>query len=124
MEEQRELLWRVGRGALWVVAGGGALLAAVGRWDWALGFAIGGGISLGNFSLIARTVAQGSRATALRPVRVIRGALLRLGLTGLALFFVIVYLPVSLIGLALGLLAVPVVVVAGALRQGFGVDAE
>ncbi len=124
MEEQRELLWRVARGALGLLAGGGALLSAFGRWDWALGFAVGGGISLGNFSLIARTVAQGSRATALRPVRVIRGALLRLGLTGLALFFVIVYLPVSLIGLALGLLAVPVVVVAGALRQGFGVDAE
>lgn len=124
MEEQRELLWRVARGALGLLAGGGVLLSAFGRWDWALGFAVGGGISLGNFSLIARTVAQGSRATALRPVRVIRGALLRLGLTGLALFFVIVYLPVSLIGLALGLLAVPVVVVAGALRQGFGVDAE
>ena len=124
MEEQRELLWHVGRGALGLLAGGGALFSAFGRWDWALGFAVGGGISLGNFSLIARTVAQGSRATALRPVRVIRGALLRLGLTGLALFFVIVYLPVSLIGLALGLLAVPVVVVVGALRQGFGVDAE
>lgn len=124
MDEQRDLLRRVARGALWLVVGGGALLAALGRWDWALGFAVGGGISLGNFSLIARAVAQGSGGQALRPARVLRGSLLRLGLTGLALFLVVVYLPVNLIALALGLLAVQVVVVAGAFRRGFQVGAE
>jgi len=123
LEEQRELLRRVGRGALWVVAGGGALLTAVGRWDWDIGFAIGGGLSLGNFSLIARAVAQGSRTEGLRPARVLWGSLLRLGLTGLALFLVVVYLPVNLIALALGLLAVQVVLVFGAFRRGFREDA-
>lgn len=125
MDEQRELLRRVALGALTLLAGGGGLLLALGRWDWALGFAVGGGISLGNFSMIAQAVAQGSRDAALRPARVLRGSLLRLGLTGLVLFLVVVYLPVNLIALALGLLAVQVVVVAGALRRGApGPDAE
>ena len=124
MDEQRELLWRVARGALWLLAGGGALLTVLGRWDWLLGFAVGGGISLGNFSLIARAVAQGSGTKALRPAQVLRGSLLRLILTGLALFLVVVYLPVNLIALAAGLLAVQVVVVAGAFRRGFQVDAD
>ncbi len=124
MEEQRDLLRRVARGALWLLAGGGALLTALGRWDWALGFALGGGISLGNFSLIARAVAEGRGTKELRPARVLRGSLLRLGLTGLALFLVVVYLPVNLIALALGLLAVQVVVVAGAFRRGFRVGAD
>lgn len=107
-----------------MVVAGGALLAALGRWEWALGFAVGGGISLGNFSLIARAVAQGTGGQALRPARVLRGSLLRLGLTGLALFLVVVYLPVNLIALAVGLLAVQVVVVAGVFRRGFQVGAE
>jgi len=124
LEEQRELLWRVARGALWLLAAGAALLTALGRWEWALGFAVGGGISLGNFSLIARAVAQGSGTKGLRPARVLRASLLRLGLTGLALFLVVVYLPVNLIALALGLLAVQVVVVAGAFRRGFRMGAD
>ncbi|HEV8663467.1 MAG TPA: ATP synthase subunit I [Candidatus Methylomirabilis sp.] len=124
MDEQRELLRRVARGALWLVVGGGALLAALGRWQWALGFAVGGGISLGNFSLIARAVAQASGEQVLRPARVLRGSLFRLGLTGLALFLVVIYLPVNLIALASGLLAVQVVVVAGAFRWGFQVGVE
>jgi hypothetical protein len=124
LDEQRELLRRVARGALWLVVGGGALLAALGRWEWALGFAVGGGISFGNFSLIARAVAQASGEQVLRPARVLRGSLLRLGLTGLALFLVVIYLPVNLIALASGLLAVQVVVVAGAFRRGFQVGVE
>jgi hypothetical protein len=124
LDEQRELLWRVGRGALWLLVGGGALLTALGRWDWLLGFAVGAGISLGNFSLIARAVGQAGGGKVLRPARALRDSLLRLGLTGLALFLVVVYLPVNFIALALGLLAVQVVVVAGAFRRGFQVDAE
>lgn len=124
MDEQRELLRRVARGAVWLLAGGGALLTALGRWDWALGFVVGGGISLGNFSLIARAVPRGSGTKELRPARILRGSLLRLGLTGLALFLVVVYLPVNLIAFALGLLAVQVVVVAGAFRRGFQVGAD
>jgi len=89
-----------------------------------LGFVVGGGISLGNFSLIARAVPRGSGTKELRPARILRGSLLRLGLTGLALFLVVVYLPVNLIAFALGLLAIQVVVVAGAFRRGFQVGAD
>jgi len=124
LEEQRELLRRVARGALGLLAGGGLLLAALGRWDWALGFTVGGGISLGNFSLIARAVSHAGGAKGLGSGRVLWGSLLRLGLTGLALFLVVVYLPVNLIALALGLLAVQVVVVAHAFRRGLRTNAE
>lgn len=79
------------------------------KWDWALGLAIGALVSLFSFRLIVQTVVrlterQASRSRG-KPYWWIRSLLRLLGVAIIVLL-VIVYLPVNLIGMALGLLAV------------------
>jgi hypothetical protein len=80
-----------------------------GKWDWALGLATGALVSLLSFRLIVQTVVRLTERQAPR----LRGqqywwvrSILRLFGVAAIVFFVIVYLPVNLIGMALGLLAV------------------
>jgi F0F1-type ATP synthase assembly protein I len=78
-------------------------------WDWALGFAVGALVSLISFRLIVVSVVRLMGPTPSRPtarrfwwVR----SLLRLLGAALLLLLAVRYLPVNLIGMAVGLLAV------------------
>ena len=94
-----------------VVASGLAAFGLFRLWEWALGFAAGALVSFGSFRLIVATVARfteqpSSQARGRRNWWV--GSLLRLLGAAVLLFLVVRYLPVNLIGLALGLLAVQI----------------
>jgi len=94
-----------------VVASGLAAFGLFRLWGWALGFAAGALVSLGSFRLIVATVARfteqpSSERRGQRGWWV--GSLVRLLAAAGLLFLVVRYLPVNLIGLALGLLAVQI----------------
>ena len=110
--EERE---RFVRGALaataGVVASGLAAFGLFRLWGWALGFAAGALVSLGSFRLIVATVARfsehpSSQRHSQRNWWI--GSLVRLLGSAVLLFLVVRYVPVNLIGLALGLLAVQI----------------
>jgi F0F1-type ATP synthase assembly protein I len=110
--EERE---RFVRGTLTATAGvvvfGLAAFGLFGLWDWALGFIAGALVSLVSFRLIIATVARLAQDPASRPRRQRSwwvGSLLRLLGAAVLLFLVVGYLPVNLIGLAVGLLAVQI----------------
>ena len=94
-----------------VVASGLAAFGLFRLWEWALGFAAGALVSLGSLRLIVATVARFTE----QPSAERRGrrswwigSLVRLLAAAALLFLVVRYLPVNLIGLALGLLAVQI----------------
>lgn len=87
-------------------------LALWGRWAWAIGFAVGALISLGNFQLIARAV-EGVAADGGRPANTLwKGALFRFGIVGAALVVALLVFRVSLPALVAGLLITQVTMVA------------
>ena len=95
-------------GTLGAVAIGLVAFGAFRMWDWALGFASGAFVSLVGFRLIVAAVARFTE----RPAPAGGGrrswwvwSLVRLMGAAAVLFLVVSYLPVNLIGLALGLLA-------------------
>ncbi len=95
-------------GTLGGIAIGLVAFGAFRMWDWALGFVCGALVSLVSFRLIVAAVARFTD----RPVPRGRGrriwwvwSLVRLMGAAAVLFLVISYLPVNLIGVALGLLA-------------------
>ncbi len=95
-------------GTLGTVAIGLVAFGAFRMWDWALGFASGALVSLVSFRLIVAAVARFTERPA--PARGGRRnwwvwSLVRLMGAAAVLFLVVSYLPVNLIGLALGLLA-------------------
>ena len=109
MEERERFVRGTLAGAVSVIATGLAAFGLFRMWDWALGFAAGALVSLVSFHLIVASVARFMGEPALRG----RGrwswwapALFRLLGAVILLGIVIRYLPVNLIGLALGLLAV------------------
>lgn len=96
-------------GALGLVAAGLTGFGLFGKWDWALGLAAGALVSLLSFRLIVQSVVRLTE----RQASLSSGqrywwarALLRLLGVAVVILLVIVYLPVNLIGVALGLLAV------------------
>ena len=96
-------------GTVATIAAGLALFGYLKKWDWALGFVSGTLVSLGSFRLIVASVARftedpGSQARGRRSWWF--WSLIRLLGAACALFLVVFYLPVNLIGVALGLLAV------------------
>lgn len=96
-------------GTLGLVAAGLIGFGLFGMWGWALGVAAGAIISLLSFKLIVLSVIRFTERPAPRS-RDERGwwvrALLRLLGVAIIAFLVIVYLPVNLVGVAIGLLAV------------------
>jgi len=109
MEERERFVRGTLVGTLGTVAAGLAAFGFFRMWDWALGLGSGALVSLGSFQLIVASVARFTE----RPVSRDRGqrswwvwSLLRLFAAAAVLFLVVLYLPVNLIGLALGLLAV------------------
>ena len=96
-------------GAFGLVAAGLIGFGLFGMWGWALGVAAGALVSLLSFRLIVLSVIRFTE----RPAPRSRGeriwwvrSLLRLLGVAIIVFLVITYLPVNLIGVALGLLAV------------------
>lgn len=95
--------------ALGLVVAGLAGLGFFRMWEWALGLAAGALVSLLSFRLIVASVIHFTEHPALRP----RGrgswwarSLLRLVGVAMLLLVVIIFLPVNLIGMALGLTVV------------------
>jgi len=74
------------------------------RWDWSLGLLIGSGLSLFNFLLLANSASKwfGEKGT-VRFSSIWKGFLTRLFLTGIVLVLSILYLPMNIFGLAIGL---------------------
>ncbi len=109
MNEREQFVRGTLIGACCIIA---AALVAFGwfkMWDWALGFAVGALVSLISFQLIVASVVRLMGPTPSRPtarrfwwVR----SLLRLLGAALLLLLAVRYLPVNLIGMAAGLIAV------------------
>jgi len=101
-------------GAALILIGGGFLFCLLlGGWRWALGYAVGGAISVTNLELMRRAVARGfAGETRKTPARLVGSSLLRLLGIGIVLFLVLTWLPVQVIAVALGLLVGPVAIAA------------
>ncbi|MFQ5848226.1 MAG: ATP synthase subunit I [Candidatus Methylomirabilales bacterium] len=106
---------RIHRAALFLIGGGFLFCLVVGGWRWALGYGIGGGVAVANLELLRQAVTRSLVPEAGKTLsRLVSGSLLRLLGIGIVFFLVIKFLPVRVIGLALGLLVGPVaVLVAG-----------
>lgn len=109
MNEREQFVRGTLVGALGLVVAGLIGFGLFGMWDWALGLATGALVSLLSFRLIVLSVVRLTE----RPASRSRGqrywwvrSLLRLLGIAIIVFLVIVYLPVNLVGVALGLLAV------------------
>lgn len=103
---------RIRRTALILIGGGFLFCLFAGGWSWALGYGVGGGIAVTNLELLRQAVARILTSETRKPLpRLVSGSLLRLLGIGIAFFLVIKFLPVQVIGLALGLLVGPVAIV-------------
>jgi len=88
-------------------------LALWGRWGWAVGFAVGALVSLGNFQLIARAVGGVAGLDGGRGASTLwKGALFRFGIAGAALVVALLVFRVSLPALVAGLLITQVTMIA------------
>jgi hypothetical protein len=89
------------------------------RWDWALGLLIGSGLSLSNFRLLANSASKWFGQTgAVRTSSIWKGFLARLLLSGVVLAVSILYLPINVFGLAIGLFVVQGALLLSFFRQG------
>lgn len=108
MDERERFVRGTLVGALGLVAAGLIGFGLFRMWDWALGLAAGALVSLLSLRLIVASVIRFTEHPASRP-RGRRswwaGSLLRLLAVAIILLGVILYLPVNLVGMALGLLA-------------------
>jgi hypothetical protein len=122
-EEDPEALGRRVLHISFTLIGGGFLLCLLlGRWSWAIGYGIGGGIGLANLELLRLGVTRALRSESTKlPSTLLKGSLLRLLGIGIVLFVVLKFLPVHVIALALGLLVVQIaIVMAGAYGRSGG----
>ena len=127
MNEQGAFVRDTVQGALAVAGSGLVLFLLLKMWEWALGFAVGAALSLGNFHLIVRAVSHLEPPTASSPAggregHPWRGAFTRLLVAGGVLYVALRYLRVNVFGLALGLVAVQVGMLAVLLWRGFPAD--
>ena len=112
MSERETFVRSTVLGAAAVTAVAAVGLGAWGRWAWAVGFAVGALVSLGNFHLIARAVGGVAEIETGRAANMLwRGALFRFGLTGAALVVALLVFHVSLPALVAGLLITQVTMV-------------
>lgn len=76
------------------------------RWDWLLGLLLGSGLSLFNFRLLGRSATRWLQGEGTpRIAEIGKGLLLRLLFSGICLAIAILYLPLNLLGLIVGLFA-------------------
>lgn len=112
MDEQATFVRGTLLSAAAVAAAGVAVLALLGRWAWAMGFAVGALVSLGNFHLIVRAVESLVPTAGARVVGTVwKGALFRLGIVGVVLAVALAVFRVSLPALAAGLLITQVTMI-------------
>lgn len=111
---ERETFVRVTALGAGAVAGAAVIaLALWGRWAWAVGFAVGALVSLGNFQLIARAVGGAAGLDGGRAANTLwTGALFRFGIAGAALAVALLVFRVSLPALVAGLLVTQVTMIA------------
>lgn len=113
MSERETFVRSTVLGAAAVAAVAIVSLGAWGRWDWAVGFAVGTLVSVGNFHLIARAVGGVADVEAGRAANTLwKGALFRFGLTGAALVVALLVFRVSLPALVAGLLITQLTMIA------------
>lgn len=109
MDEREQFVRGTLVGALALIAVGLIGFGLFRKWDWALGLGLGALVSLLSFRLIVASVVHFTTHQAPRS-RGRRGwwarSLLRLVGVAILLLVVIIYLPVNLVGMALGLAAV------------------
>ncbi len=105
LDEPKSFIRRTLAGASVVGAAGAVALFAFGHPGWAVGFALGAAISLGNLHLITRAVTRlteldGKRA----PGHLWKGALLRFGIVAIVLFMAVAIFHVNVLALIAGFL--------------------
>ena len=95
-----------------VGAAGTAALFLIGRPVWAMAFALGAVVSLGNFHLITRAVLRLTDVDTRRASgHLWKGALFRFVIVGVVLFVAVVIFRVNLLALLSGLLATQLVMI-------------
>jgi len=105
LDEPESLIHRTLVGASVVGAAGAVVLLLLGRTGWAIGFALGATVSLGNFHLITRAVARLSGPNPAGASRHLwKGALFRFGIVGIVLFVAVVVFRLNVLALLAGLL--------------------
>lgn len=99
-------------GAIVVGAAGTGALLAFGRPGWAVGYALGAAISLGNFHLITRAVTHLTELDAKRaPGHLWKDALFRFGIVAIVLFVAVAVFHVNVLALIAGLLLTQLVMI-------------
>lgn len=107
---------RIRRTALVLIGGGFLFCLVLGGWSWAFGYGVGGGIAVANLELLRQGVSQFLASESRKALpRLVSGSLLRLLGIGITLFLVLKFVPVQVIGIALGLLVGPIAIVAAGL---------
>lgn len=97
--------------------------ALLGRVGWALGFAVGAALSLGNFHLIVQAVTRFSGGGAAgRPRAVWKGSIFRLGIAAAVLFGALVFLRLPVLAVALGLVVVQLQMIGAWILKGLRVE--
>jgi hypothetical protein len=95
-----------------VGAAGTVALLAFGHLGWAVGYALGAAISLGNFHLITRAVTRLTELDAKRAAgHLWKGALFRFGIVAIVLFVVVAVFHVNVLALIAGLLLTQLVMI-------------
>ena len=112
MDEPESFIRWTLAGAIVVGAAGTVALLAFGRLGWAVGYALGAAISLGNFHLITRAVTRLTELDAKRaPGHLWKGALFRFGIVAIVLFVAVAVFHVNVLALIAGLLLTQLVMI-------------
>jgi len=99
-------------GAIVIGVAGTVVLFALGRPGWAVGYALGAAISLGNFHLITRAVTRLTELDAKRaPGHLWKGVLFRFGAVAIVLFLAVAVFHVNVLALIAGLLLTQLVMI-------------
>ena len=95
------------------------------RWDWSLGLLIGSSLSLLNFRLLVNSASKwfGEKGT-VRISSIWKGFLTRLLLSGTVLALSILYLPMNIFGLAIGLFVAQGGMLLSLFHQGMKVESR
>jgi len=91
-----------------------------GRWDWFLGLLIGSALSLLNFRFLANSASKWLGEGTIRIRSIGKGFLARLLISGIVLAVSILYLPLNIFGLAIGLFVAQAGLLCNLFRQGTG----
>ena len=112
MDNSESFIRRTLAGAVAVGVAGTAALLAFGRPGWAVGYALGAAISLGNFHLITRAVMHLTELDTKRaPGHLWKGALFRFGIVAIVLFVAVAVFHVNVLALMAGLLLTQLVMI-------------